>query len=316
MYMEIYQMILSESFHSNTFLLHHFSDLYFLSLDSVKWCIIISLWTGRLFGEWLNFYFAMTNVYSTIALQSDISIYFHKLRFMKMQKTLNFHIHVWPSLMPAIFNGQHRLASSLQVFSDRTQLSCLSLMTYFLCVSLMSPHSSAFFVNSATNLPVFHTENTSGVNKFLSRKLFPLWVPWCIPIIPTHHLGVESQTKASLRYKASLKTFLAAWALSQFPLECKFINMCISTFTYCSYLNLTTSKFATEQQQQQKWLFFFFHSFRRQVRQNTQCPDSAIWGLFRKELGPFTLLYSLHICKMAICAFSSDTSLIHINFGF
>jgi hypothetical protein len=40
-----------ESLHSNTFLVHHFSDLYILFLDSVKWDIIISPGTGKLFGE-------------------------------------------------------------------------------------------------------------------------------------------------------------------------------------------------------------------------------------------------------------------------
>lgn len=41
----------SESLHSNTFLVHHFSDLYILFLDSVKWGTIISLRTDRLLGE-------------------------------------------------------------------------------------------------------------------------------------------------------------------------------------------------------------------------------------------------------------------------
>lgn len=108
-----------ESSQLNTFLVHHFGDLYILFLDSVKWGITISLTTGRLLDERLNSDFAMANVYSTITLQSDISIYSHKLRSMKMRKTFHFHSCIlWTSLLPGVFNGQHRLESSPQVFSD------------------------------------------------------------------------------------------------------------------------------------------------------------------------------------------------------
>lgn len=192
----------------------------------------------------------MANVYSTITLKSDISMHSHKLRSMKMHKAFNFHSYVlWISLWWGLFNGQHRLERSPQVFSDRDPLSCVRLTTCFLCAS---PVFSHFLVNSTTILPAFHTENTSGVSKFLSRKLsnqdFMMDTH-----NPTHDLGSKNMRIKTLKpisvtrrvwrhpqlHESNLQFFLL--------LEFNFINMCIFIYTNCPYLNPTTSKFAAKQ---------------------------------------------------------------------
>lgn len=97
------------------------------------------------------------------------------------------------------------------------------------------------------------------------------------------------------------------------------MNMCISTSTYrllsCKLLKLQQSN-----NNKNNFLFFFkpttFYLFFKpgdnKKTKHIVCRLSY-FGIIQKWARSLSLFHCLHICSMAVCAFSSNSSPIHIN---